>query len=46
MNGFGIDKMLKQKDMEFDYRQMPTAQSAQQCLNLAGDNFSFLFFRV
>lgn len=41
-----IDKMLKQKDMEFDYRQMPTAQSAQQCLRLLDKNWNSFFKAV
>lgn len=29
---YEMDKLLKQEGMDFDYRNMPTAQSAQQTL--------------
>ena len=38
-----LDKMLKQKDMDFDYRNMPTAQSSQQCLKLLDKNWKSFF---
>lgn len=38
-----MDKLLKQKDMEFDYRNMPTAESAQQCLRLLEKNWKSFF---
>ena len=41
-----MDKLLKQKDMEFDYRNMPTAQSAQQCLRLLEKNWKSFFASV
>lgn len=41
-----MDKLLKQKDMEFDYRNMPTAQSAQQCLRLLEKNWKSFFASI
>lgn len=38
-----MDTLLKQKDMDFDYRNMPTAQSAQQCLKLLDKNWQSFF---
>jgi len=38
-----IDKLLKQENMNFDYRNMPTAQSAQQCLRLLDQNWNSFF---
>ena len=38
-----LDKMLKQKGMDFDYRNMPTAQSSQQCLKLLDKNWKSFF---
>lgn len=38
-----MDLLLKQKDMDFDYRNMPTAQSAQQCLKLLDKNWQSFF---
>lgn len=38
-----IDKLLKQINMDFDYRNMPTAQSAQQCLRLLEKNWISFF---
>lgn len=38
-----LDKMLKQKDIDFDYRNMPTAQSSQQCLKLLDKNWKSFF---
>ena len=38
-----MDKLLKQKDMEFDYRNMPIAESAQQCLRLLEKNWKSFF---
>ena len=35
-----MDKLFKQEDMCFDYRNMPTAQSAQQTLMLLEKNWS------
>lgn len=40
-----IDKLLKQKEMNFDYNNMPTAQTAQQCLKLLDKNWR-LFFKT
>ena len=41
-----MDKLLKQKDMDFDYRNMPVAQSAQQCLRLLEKNWKSFFASV
>lgn len=41
-----MDKLLKQKDMDFDYRNMPTAQSSQQCLRLLEKNWKSFFASV
>lgn len=38
-----IDKLLKQKEMSFDYRHMPSAQTAQQCLKLLDKNWKSFF---
>ena len=38
-----LDKMLKQKGIDFDYRNMPTAQSSQQCLKLLDKNWKSFF---
>ncbi|MGB9763629.1 MAG: RNA-guided endonuclease InsQ/TnpB family protein [Minisyncoccia bacterium] len=38
-----IDKLLKQEGMDFDYRNMPTAQSAQQTLRLLDKNWKSFF---
>jgi putative transposase len=38
-----IDALLKQEDMNFDYKNMPTAQSAQQCLRLLDKNWKSFF---
>ena len=38
-----IDKLLKQENMDFDYRNMPTAQSAQQILRLLDKNWKSFF---
>ena len=38
-----MDKLFKQEGMEFDYRNMPTTQSAQQCLRLLEKNWKSFF---
>jgi putative transposase len=38
-----MDKLLKQEKMDFDYRNMPTAQSAQQVLKLLDKNWKSFF---
>ena len=38
-----MDKLLKQEEMDFDYRNMPTAQSAQQVLKLLDKNWKSFF---
>lgn len=41
-----LDKMLKVKGMDYDYRQMPMAQSAQQCLRLLEKNWKSFFTSI
>lgn len=43
---YEIDKFFKQEDMDFDYRNMPTAQSAQQCLRLLEKNWKSFFVAI
>lgn len=38
-----LDKLLKQPGYDFDYRRMPTAQSAQQLLKLLDQNWKSFF---
>ena len=38
-----MDKLLNQKGMDFDYRNMPTAQSSQQILRLLDKNWKSFF---
>ena len=38
-----IDKLLKQENMDYDYRNMPVAQSSQQCLRLLDKNWKSFF---
>lgn len=38
-----MDKLLKQKNMDLDYRSMPAAQSSQQCLKLLDKNWKSFF---
>ncbi len=38
-----MDKLFKQENMDFDYRNMPTAQSAQQDLRLLEKNWKSFF---
>lgn len=38
-----LDKILKQENMDYDYRDMPTAQSAQQTLRLLDKNWKSFF---
>lgn len=38
-----MDKLLKQENMDFDYRNMPSAQSSQQCLRLLEKNWKAFF---
>ena len=38
-----IDNYIKQKEMNFDYKNMPTAQTAQQCLRLLDKNWKSFF---
>lgn len=38
-----MDKLLKQDNMDYDYRNMPVAQSAQQCLRLLDKNWKSFF---
>lgn len=41
-----IEKLVKSKDCDFDYRNMPTAQSAQQTLKLLDKNWQSFFASV
>ena len=41
-----IEKIVKMKDSNFDYRNMPTAQSAQQTLKLLDKNWQSFFASV
>lgn len=41
-----LDVLLKQEGLNFDYRNMPTAQSAQQCLRLLDKNWQSFFKAV
>lgn len=43
---FEMDKLFKQEDMDFDYRNMPTAQSSQQCLRLLEKNWKSFFASI
>lgn len=43
INYNSLDKILKQKEKDFDYRNMPTAQSAQQCLRNLDKNWKSFF---
>lgn len=38
-----MDKLLKQDNMDYDYRNMPVAQSSQQCLRLLDKNWKSFF---
>lgn len=38
-----MDKLFKQEDKDFDYRNMPSAQSSQQCLRLLEKNWKSFF---
>jgi len=38
-----MDKLFKQENMDFDYRNMPVAQSSQQCLMLLERNWKSFF---
>ena len=38
-----MDKLFKQENMDFDYRNMPTARTAQQCLKLLDKNWKSFF---
>lgn len=41
-----MDKLMKQEDMDFDYRNMPSAQSAQQCLRVLEKNWKSFFASI
>ena len=41
-----MDKLLKTADKDFDYRNMPSAQSSQQCLRLLDKNWKSFFTGV
>ena len=40
-----LDKLMKQSEMDFDYRSLPVIQSSQQCLKLLDKNWKS-FFKV
>ena len=41
-----LDKILKTKEHDFDYRNMPISNSAQQCLNLLDKNWKSFFASI
>ena len=41
-----LDKMLKEKENSFDYRNMPMNSSAQQCLKLLDRNWKSFFASI
>lgn len=41
-----MDKLLKKEDMDYDYRNMPSAQSAQQCLRGLEKNWKSFFASI
>ena len=41
-----MDKLMKQENMDFDYRNMPSAQSAQQCLRVLEKNWKSFFASI
>lgn len=43
---YDMDKLLKQEGFDFDYRNMPSAQSAQQCLRLLDKNWKSFFLTI
>lgn len=43
---YEMDKLLKKEGMEFDYRNMPSADSAQQCLRLLEKNWKSFFSAI
>lgn len=43
INFNALDKLLKQKEMDFDYRQMPMASIAQQTLRYLDNNWKTFF---
>ena len=38
-----LDKLMKQSEMDFDYRSLPVIQSSQQCLKLLDKNWKSFF---
>ena len=38
-----LDKLMKQSEMDFDYRSLPVVQSSQQCLKLLDKNWKSFF---
>ena len=46
INYYEMDKLLKTADKDFDYRNMPSAQSSQQCLRLLDKNWKSFFTGV
>ena len=46
LNYYKMDALVKQENMDVDYRSMPTAQSAQQCLKLLDKNWKSFFASI
>lgn len=46
LNYYKMDSLVKQENMDVDYRSMPTAQSAQQCLKLLDKNWKSFFASI
>ena len=40
---YDLDKLMKQPEMDFDYRSLPVVQSSQQCLKLLDKNWKSFF---
>ena len=40
---YDLDKLMKQSEMDFDYRSLPVIQSSQQCLKLLDKNWKSFF---
>lgn len=40
---YDLDKLMKQSEMDFDYRSLPVVQSSQQCLKLLDKNWKSFF---
>ena len=40
---YDLDKLMKQSEMDFDYRSLPVVQSSQQCLKMLDKNWKSFF---